>query len=253
MYLFDLTGRHAIVTGGSRGLGFAMAEGLCEAGAEVLVIGSGENAKKAEEKLTQKGFHCKSLALDLSDRSAREEGFKKAVEMLGGTLDILVNNAGANYREDSENYPIDEWDKLIELNLTAVFEFSQLAAKQFMAQGTKGKIINTASLTSYFGGYRIPAYAASKGGVAQLTKAFANEWTGKDINVNAIAPGYMNTDMNTALVNDPGRNQEILSRIPAHRWGVPDDVKGVCIFLASDAADYVSGAVIPVDGGYLGK
>ena len=142
---------------------------------------------------------------------------------------------------------------MLEVNLTAAFDLCQMAGQQFIRQNSKGKIINIASMLSFFGGYTVPAYAASKGGVAQLTKALSNEWTGKGINVNAIAPGYMATEMNTALLNDEGRKTEILGRIPAHRWGTPDDMKGLCIFLASDASDYIAGAVIPCDGGELCK
>ena len=142
---------------------------------------------------------------------------------------------------------------MLEVNLTATFQLCQLAGRQFIRQNSRGKIVNIASMLSFFGGFTVPAYAASKGGVAQLTKALANEWTGKGINVNAIAPGYMATEMNTALINDQGRNTEILARIPAHRWGTPEDMKGLCIFLSSDASDYMAGAVIPCDGGYLAK
>ena len=175
------------------------------------------------------------------------------MELLGGHLDILVNGAGIQRRHFCEEFPIEDWDAVLEVNLTATFDLCQMAGQQFIRQNSKGKIINIASMLSFFGGYTVPAYAASKGGVAQLTKALSNEWTGKGINVNAIAPGYMATEMNTALLNDEGRNTEILGRIPAHRWGTPDDMKGLCIFLASDASDYIAGAVIPCDGGYLCK
>ena len=209
MKLFDLTGRKAIVTGATRGLGRGMAEGLMEAGCEVVAVGSSESALKVAREFQDKGFNCHGIAIDLADRAKREAGFAQAVELLAG--------------------------------------------RQFIQQGSKGKIVNIASMLSFFGGFTVPAYAASKGGVAQLTKALSNEWSGKGINVNAIAPGYMATEMNTALINDEGRNTEILSRIPAHRWGTPEDMKGLCIFLASDASDYIDGAVIPCDGGYLAK
>jgi 2-deoxy-D-gluconate 3-dehydrogenase len=174
------------------------------------------------------------------------------VSKLGGRLDIIVNSAGIQRRSKSEEFPIEYWDDVIEINLTSVFMLCQLAGRTMLAQG-KGKIINVASMLSYFGGYTVPAYAASKGGVAQLTKAMANEWAGKGVNVNAVAPGYMDTTMNTALVNDPVRNEQILARIPAGRWGTPDDMKGVVIFLASDYSDYINGAIIPVDGGFLSR
>lgn len=253
MKLFDLTGRKAIVTGATRGLGRGMAEGLMEAGCEVVVVGSGENAVKVAKEFSDKGFSCHGIAIDLSDRSKRREGFADAVKQLGGHLDILVNAAGIQRRHFCEEFPIEDWDDVIEVNLTATFDLCQMAGQQFIAQKSKGKIVNIASMLSFFGGFTVPAYAASKGAVAQLTKALSNEWTGKGINVNAIAPGYMATEMNTALINDEGRNTEILSRIPAHRWGTPEDMKGLCIFLASDAADYMAGAVIPCDGGYLCK
>ncbi len=253
MKLFDLTGRKAIVTGATRGLGRGMAEGLMESGCEVVVIGSGESALKVAQECRDKGFTCHGLAVDLSDRNARGEGFAKAVALLGGQLDILVNAAGIQRRHFCEEFPIEDWDDVLEVNLTATFELCQMAGRQFIDQKSKGKIVNIASMLSFFGGYTVPAYAASKGGVAQLTKALANEWTGKGINVNAIAPGYMATEMNTALIHDTGRNTEILARIPAHRWGTPDDMKGLCIFLCADASDYMAGAVIPCDGGYLCK
>lgn len=253
MKLFDLTGRKAIVTGATRGLGRGMAEGLMESGCEVVVVGSGEGALEVAQAYREKGFACHGLAVDLSQRDTRREGFAKAVALLGGHLDILVNAAGIQRRHFCEAFPIEDWDDVLEINLTATFDLCQMAGRQFIDQQSKGKIVNVASMLSFFGGYTVPAYAASKGGVAQLTKALANEWTGKGINVNAIAPGYMATEMNTALINDSGRNTEILARIPAHRWGTPDDMKGLCIFLCADASDYMAGAVIPCDGGYLCK
>ena len=253
MNLFDLTGRKAIVTGGTRGLGYGMAEGLMEAGAEVVIVGSSEKAKNVAAEFAAKGFSCKGIKIDLGNREEVKSGFAAAVELLDGHLDILVNCAGVQRRHFCTEFPLDDWDDVIEVNLTSTFEMCQLAANQFIAQKSKGKIINVASMLSYFGGWTVPAYAASKGGVAQLTKALSNEWTEKGINVNAIAPGYMATDLNTALINDPGRNKDILARIPAHRWGTADDLKGLCIFLASDASDYMAGAYIPCDGGYLGK
>ncbi|MCD8249362.1 MAG: SDR family oxidoreductase [Lachnospiraceae bacterium] len=253
MKLFDLSGRAAIVTGGTRGLGYGMAEGLMEAGARVVIVGSGDKAAEIASQAVSKGLDCKAMKIDLANREEIPQGFAGAVELLGGHLDILVNSAGIQRRHPCTEFSLEDWDDVVELNLTATFEMCQLAARQMIAQKSKGKIINVASMTSYFGGWTIPAYAASKGGIAQLTKALANEWTEKGINVNAIAPGYMATEMNTALINDPERNRDILARIPAHRWGTPDDMKGLCIFLASDASDYIAGTIIPCDGGYLGK
>ncbi len=250
--LFDLTGKKAIVTGGTRGLGRGIAEGLMEAGASVTIFGTGESAKTVAEEFCKKGFDCRGIIADIGDRVACKEAYDEAVEAMGG-LDILVNCAGVQSRHPSEEFPFEDWDWVINVNLNATFELCQLAGNTFIAQG-HGKIINLASMLSFFGGFTVPAYAASKGGVAQLTKALSNEWSGKNIQVNAIAPGYMATDMNTALT-DPAnpRYKEITDRIPAHRWGTGDDMKGAAIFLASAASDYLNGAVIPVDGGYLVK
>ena len=176
-----------------------------------------------------------------------------AVELLGGGIDILLNNAGVQRRSHCEDFTLEDWDTVINVNLNAVFVLCQLAGRKMLEQGG-GKIINLASMLTFFGGFTVPAYAASKGAVAQLTKALCNEWASKGINVNAIAPGYMDTDMNTALTDPTNpRYKEITDRIPAHRWGTGDDMKGAAIFLASAASDYLNGAVIPVDGGYLVK
>ena len=252
MNLFDLTGKRAFVTGGGRGLGRGMAEGLAEAGAKVVILGSSGGVLKTAEELRAKGLDVIGVQGDLSDRAGIPALFEAVVEQLGGGIDILVNNAGVQRRSRCEDFALEDWDAVINVNLNAVFVLCQLAGSKMLAQGG-GKIINLASMLSYFGGFTVPAYAASKGGVAQLTKALSNEWAGKNIQVNAIAPGYMATEMNTALMEDPDRNQGILARIPAGRWGTPEDMKGLVIFLASRASDYMNGAVIPVDGGYLGK
>jgi len=252
MSMFDLSGKKCIVTGGGRGIGRAMAEAVHEYGAEVVLIGTSEAVDSAARELSDSGSSVKAVRADLGDREALQSAFREAVTLLGGTLDILVNNAGTISRAKSEDYPIDEWDRVLELNLTSVFSLCQLAGRIMLEKGS-GKIINVASLISFFGGFTIPAYAASKGGVAQLTKALSNEWAGRGVCVNAIAPGYIATDLNVALRNDPTRYQEVTSRIPAGRWGTPDDVKGITVFLASSASDYLSGAVIPVDGGYTGR
>lgn len=253
MNLFDLSNRKAIVTGSTRGLGHGIAEGLMEAGCEVVVVGTSNHVFDISQEFQEQGFKCHGLIMDLSDRNQRKQKMEEAIDLLGGHLDILVNCAGIQRRNPCEKFTMNDWDDVIEVNLTACFDLTQIAVNQFISQGGKGKIIELASMLSYFGGYTVPAYAASKGGVAQLTKAFSNEVAAKGINVNAIAPGYMDTEMNTALVNDPVRNNEILNRIPAKRWGKPEDLKGISIFLASDASDYVNGTIIPVDGGYLGK
>lgn len=250
--LFDLTGKKAIVTGGTRGLGYGMAEGLMEAGAAVVIFGTGEKAEVVASEFSGRGFTCYGIAVDLGDGEAREKAFYRGVELLGG-LDILVNAAGVQKRHPSQEFPLSEWEEVLAVNLTAPFALCQLAGREFLKKGY-GKIINIASMLSFFGGFTVPAYAASKGGVAQMTKALCNEWAGKGVNVNALAPGYMDTDMNTALT-DPSnpRFQSITERIPAGRWGKGGDMKGACVFLASRASDYVNGAVIPVDGGYLVK
>ena len=252
--MFDLTGKKAIITGAAQGLSLGMAEGLAEAGAEICLIDINPKVEEVAKELCQKGIKCHSVIGNLADDVGREEAFEKSVSLLGDHLDIIVNSAGVQKRHKSEEFPIEDWKFVLDVNLTAVFVLSQLAAKQFMKQETGGKIINLASMLSFFGGYTVPAYAASKGAVAQITKAFCNEWAEKGINVNAMAPGYMDTEMNVALT-DPSnpRYAEITNRIPAKRWGTPDDMKGTTVFLASSASDYLNGAIIPVDGGYLVK
>lgn len=252
MDLFDLTGQKAIVTGGTRGLGHGMAEGLMEAGASVVIFGTSYKAKEVAADFRKKGFWCEGIAVDLGNAEARESAFHEAVARLGG-LDILINAAGIQRRYPCELFPTEEWNQVLEINLTAPFVLCQMAAKEFLKKETpRGKIINIASMLSFFGGMTVPAYAASKGGVVQFTKAMCNELASKGININAIAPGYMDTAMNTALT-DPSnpRYQTITDRIPAKRWGTAEDMKGTAIFLASHASDYLNGAVIPVDGGYL--
>lgn len=249
--MFDLTGKKAIVTGAAQGLSIGMAEGLMEAGAEVTIFDLSGRTEEVAAEFCKRGFKCHGVRVNLSDVTAREEAFRKAVELMGG-LDILVNGAGVQRRYPCEDFPIEEWNFVLDVNLTTVFALCQLAGRHFLKNGG-GKIVNIASMLSYFGGYTVPAYAASKGGVAQLTKAFANEWACKNITINALAPGYMATDMNTRLLEDEGRNAEISARIPAHRWGLPADMKGPVVFLASPASDYLNGAIIPVDGGYLNR
>jgi 2-dehydro-3-deoxy-D-gluconate 5-dehydrogenase len=252
MNLFDLTGRKAMVTGGGGDLGGGVVEAYAESGAQVVILDASDRAKDVAAKLSARGLKVGAVKADLSTRVNLEKAFTEALSMLGGKVDILVNAAGIQRRHKSEEFPIEDWDAVINVNLTVTFSMCQLAAREMIKSG-HGKIINFASMLSFFGGYTVPAYAASKGGVAQLTKAFANEWAGKGLNVNAIAPGYMDTQMNVKLVNDPGRNSEILARIPAGRWGTPDDLKGITIFLATEASNYLDGAVIPVDGGYLSR
>jgi 2-deoxy-D-gluconate 3-dehydrogenase len=250
MNLFDLTGKKALVTGGSRGLGRALATAMLEAGAETAIVGTSASVFSAAEGLSQAtGRTASGIQADLSEREQLQRAFDEGVEKLGG-LDILIVNHGINRRAPAENFTIEDWDKILEVNLTSMFLLDQLAGRYMLAKG-QGKIINIASLLSFIGGVHIPAYAAAKGGVAQLTKALANEWAGRGVNVNAITPGYFETDLTEALRNDPQRNKMISERIPAKRWGRPEDLKGAAIFLASDASNYINGAIIPVDGGWL--
>ena len=252
MNLFDIKGKKAIVTGGTRGLGRGMAEGLLEAGCEVVIVGSSDTVFQVADDFKSKGYTCSGVKADLGQRDQVYTCFNSCMEILGD-LDILVNAHGIQRRHAPEEFPVSDWDDVLSVNLSSVFLLCQEAGKVMLPKGY-GKIINVASMISFFGGQTIPAYAAAKGGVAQLTKALSNDWAGRGINVNAIAPGYMDTDMNAALL-DPSnpRYQQITDRIPAHRWGTPEDMKGACIFLASHASDYLGGAVIPVDGGYLVK
>ena len=252
MNIFDLAGKKAIVTGAGSGLGKGMAEGLVMAGAEVALIDITDSICSVAQVLGKNNDRVFAVKGDLGDRSNLKNTFCEAVDKLGGTVDILVNSAGVQRRNKCEDFSIEDWDTVIEINLTSVFELCQLAGKM-MLERNSGKIINIASLLSFFGGQNVPAYSASKGGVAQLTKALSNEWAQRGINVNAIAPGYMDTSLNTELINDASRNEQILARIPAGRWGTPNDLKGVTIFLASEASNYIHGAIIPVDGGYLAK
>jgi Dehydrogenases with different specificities (related to short-chain alcohol dehydrogenases) len=250
--LFNIKGKKAIVTGGTRGLGHGMAEALLEAGCEVAIIGSSDGVHKTADDFKKRGFSAHSVRADLANRAEVIDSFDKCVTALGGDLDILATAAGVQYRTLAEDFPIDEWDRVINVNLNAVFIQCQRAAR-IMLKKKYGKIINISSMVAHFGGQTVPAYSASKGGVTQLTRELSNDWIGRGINVNAIAPGYMHTDMCDALVKDETRGRQILERIPAGRWGTPADMKGVTIFLASHASDYLGGAIIPVDGGYLVK
>ncbi|MFA6506432.1 MAG: SDR family oxidoreductase [Treponemataceae bacterium] len=250
--LFDITGKKAIVTGGTRGLGHGMAEALLEAGCEVSIIGSSDQVYKTVEDFNAKGFRSHAVQADLRNREEVRSSFEAALSPLGGDLDILVTAAGIQRRHSAEDFPIEEWDEVLNINLHAVFIQCQLAGRLMLKKGY-GKIINVASMACFFGGQTIPAYSAAKGGVMQLTKELSNDWVGRGVRVNSIAPGYMATEMNTALLANETRLKQISDRIPAGRWGTEADMKGVTIFLASAASDYVTGAIIPIDGGYLVK
>lgn len=249
--LFDLTNKKAIVTGGASGLGRAMAEALYDSNAEVCIIDVSDKLEKVAGEISKNGRKVHTVKANLANREEVKSGFAKALETLGG-IDILVNSAGTQKRHKSEDFPIEDWDTVIELNLTTVFSMCQLAGREMIKQG-HGKIINIASMLTFMGGFTVPAYAASKGGVAQLTKTLTNEWGPKGVNINAIAPGWMDTPLTEALVGNPEREPAILARTPAGRWGKPEDLKGTVIFLASKASDFLNGVVIPVDGGYLAK
>jgi 2-deoxy-D-gluconate 3-dehydrogenase len=248
---FRLDGKNALVTGSDKGLGAATAIALAEAGANVAF----HSRRDAPEKLmTQaRGLGRKAVfhAADLSDPAACAGLIDATLNSLG-SIDILVNNAGTIRRSPAAEYAATDWDHVIAVNLTSVFRLCQLAGKHMLEQGS-GKIVNIASLLSFQGGILVPAYAAAKGGLAQLTKALANEWAAKNINVNAVAPGYMTTDNTTALRNDPLRSRQILERIPAGRWGDPVDVAGAVVFLCSPASKYMNGHVLAVDGGWLAR
>lgn len=253
MDLFDIQGKKALVTGGTRGLGYGMAEGLMEAGCEVAIVGTSDKVFQVAEDFRARGFLCHGVKADFSRQEDVLRGFQECVEKLGGELDILVNAHGVQRRHSAEDFPMEDWNLVINVNLNSIFMLCQEAGKLMLKKGS-GKIINVASMNAFFGGQTIPAYAAAKGGVAQLTKELSNDWMSRGINVNALAPGYMATDMNEALLDPENpRYQQITQRIPAGRWGNGGDMKGPCIFLASHASDYLGGAIIPVDGGYLVK
>lgn len=249
---FDLTGKKAIVVGGAGDLGKAMVEAISQAGAQTVVIDLDDRLFKICEEFNNNGLKVNPIKADVSKISDIKDSYTKALSLLGGTVDILVNSAGIQRRYPSEDFPEEEWSKVIAINLDATFYYCKYAGKT-MIQNGGGKIINIASLMSFLGGITIPAYAASKGGVGQLTKALSNDWAAKGICVNAIAPGYMDTQLNTALINDKKRTDEVFMRVPMKRWGTGEDLKGLTVFLASAASDYVTGTVIPVDGGYLGR
>ncbi len=249
---FQLKGKNALVTGSSRGLGAAIALALAQAGANVGCHGRSDDGKAISEQIRQLGKQSFYLAGDMASPEFHTDLIGNTVEEFG-SIDILVNNAGTIRRAPAAEYPMNHWDEVIAVNLTSVFRLSQLAGQDMLKRGAKGKILNIASILSFQGGITVPAYAAAKAGVAQLTKALANEWASKGINVNAIAPGYMATDNTTALRQDPQRSRQIMERIPAGRWGEPSDLAGATVFLCSSASDYVHGHVLAVDGGWLAR
>jgi 2-deoxy-D-gluconate 3-dehydrogenase len=249
--LFRLDGQVALVTGGDKGLGQAMAVALAQAGADLAIVsrsGQGQATQAAVEAL---GRRCSSLTADLSQVEAALESVARTVDQLG-RIDILVNNAGIIRRADAQDTQLSDFTAVLDVNLLGVWTLAQAAGQHMLAQG-RGKIINIASLLAFQGGIRVPAYAAAKHAVAGLTKALANEWAGRGVNVNAIAPGYMATENTQALRDDPQRSRQIMERIPAGRWGTPADLGGAVVFLASPASDYVHGHVLVVDGGWMAR
>lgn len=248
---FTLSGKTAIVTGCSTGLGQGISLGMAEAGARVVGVDY-VDAPETAAMINELGGEFLEIKANLLTIDPIQGIVNQAVEIFG-SVDILVNNAGIIRREDSINYTEKDWDDVMNINIKTVFFFCQAAAKQFLKQGSGGKIINIASMLSFQGGIRVPSYTASKSGVMGLTKQLACEWAKDNINVNAIAPGYMNTNNTEQLRKDPKRSAEILARIPADRWGLPADVAGPAVFLASSASDYVNGYTLAVDGGWLAR
>ncbi|GAA0881164.1 2-dehydro-3-deoxy-D-gluconate 5-dehydrogenase KduD [Algoriphagus jejuensis] len=250
---FSLKGKVALVTGCKRGIGKAMAIGLAEAGADIIGVSATleESGSAVEKEVKALGREFKGYACDFADRKALY-AFISQVKADFPQIDILVNNAGTILRAPAAEHPDEMWDKVIEVNQNAQFILTREIGKEMVSRGY-GKIVFTASLLTFQGGITVPGYAASKGAIGQMTMAFANEWAGKGVNVNAIAPGYIDTDNTEALRNDPARAASILARIPAGRWGQPKDFAGPTVFLCSDAASYMSGSIMLVDGGWMGR
>jgi 2-deoxy-D-gluconate 3-dehydrogenase len=246
---FNLQGKRALVVGGAGAIGLAISEGLLESGARVVIA---DNRKDLSERINlfrQQGYKCEGFNADITKQTDIIKSISSSKRYLEGSIEILVNAAGIQRRSPSETFSEFDWDEVISVNLKSVFLYSQIVAID-MLKNKSGKIINIASIMSIFGGKNIPAYAASKGGVAQLTKSMSNDWASKGICVNAIAPGYIETPLNEKLLADTVRSAEILSRTPVGRWGKPSDLKGIALLLASNNSDFITGAVIPVDGGY---
>jgi 2-deoxy-D-gluconate 3-dehydrogenase len=248
---FDLTGRVALVTGARSGIGQALAVGLARAGADIIAV-SRRAMDDTVREVEALGRRCHAIHADVGALDDGDALMAQAVAA-AGRLDILVNNAGTTHRQAAIDCPAEAFDRVLDTNLRAAFVLAQAAARRFRAQGGGGRIINIASMLSFQGGVNVAAYAASKSGLAGLTRALANEWAPLGIAVNAIAPGYIATDLTQAIQDDPARNPAILARIPAGRWGRPADLAGLAVFLASDAAAYCHGGIYPVDGGWLGR
>ncbi|GLB32286.1 2-deoxy-D-gluconate 3-dehydrogenase [Lacrimispora amygdalina] len=249
---FDVTGKHCIVTGGAQGLSRGMAEGLLEAGCKVVLIDvQEEKLKQVVKEYQDKGYEAYGVAGNLADREDINRIFDESMDLLEGKLDVLIPAAGIQRRHLPEEFPMEEWDLVVDINLNHVFIMIQKALKVMLAQSTGGKIITIGSMVTWFGGTTVPAYTATKGAVSQLTKSLAVDCAGRGININCICPGYMDTEMCANMTQS--RKDECTVRIPAGRWGTPEDLKGPVLFLASSASDYLNGTAIPVDGGYLVK
>jgi len=248
---FSLEGLNALVTGASRGIGAAIAGALAAAGADVACHGNSKAPEETCDRIRQLGRRSLALRGDMADAATPDALVDAAVHGLG-SVDLLINNAGTILRAPSADTADQDWDLVVGINLTSTFRMCRAAGRHMLPRG-RGKIVNVASLLSFQGGLTVPAYAASKGGVAQLTKALANEWAGKGINVNGIAPGYIRTDNTAQLQQDATRSRQILERIPAGRWGEPEDLGGAAVFLCARASDFVHGHILVVDGGWLGR
>jgi 2-deoxy-D-gluconate 3-dehydrogenase len=249
---FDLTGKTALVTGCNKGIGKGMALGLAEAGASIIGVSSSlQPGSETEREINELGKSFKPYQADMSNRESLYAFIEKVLAE-NPQIDILINNAGTIMRAPAAEHPDDYWDKVLAINLDAPFILAREIGKHMIARGS-GRIIFTCSLLTFQGGINVPGYAASKGALGSLVKALANEWAGRGVNVNGIAPGYISTDNTEALRNDPDRSNAILSRIPANRWGQPQDFKGPAVFLSSEAGSYVHGTILTVDGGWMGR
>ncbi|WP_062208373.1 SDR family oxidoreductase [Demequina oxidasica] len=247
---FDLTGRTALITGGGRGLGAGITRAMLDAGADVIVYGRRDLPQDLVDYASERSRRLDFYSVDIGDSDALAS--VSATVLAEHQVDILVNNAGTQERHPAVEFPLESFDRVMDVNLRSVFQLCQIFGAPMLKRG-HGSIVNLASLLSFQGGLTVPAYAASKGAVAQLTKALCNEWSGKGVNVNAVAPGYMATEMNTALLADPVRLEQLSVRIPAGRWGEPEDIGNVVVFLASPASAYIHGQVLAVDGGWLAR
>ena len=248
----NLQGKKAIVTGGAQGLGLALVQGLCKQGVEVCIIDYSDTATTTAQNLQEKGYKISTVQADLSQLDKIPNAFNTALQQLNGELDILVNNAGVHKPMPATDLPIADFQKIIDVNVTAIFELSRLAYAE-MLKKRKGKIINIASVLAVQGGYNASAYSASKGAVVQLTKSLSNEWAKDGVNVNAIAPGYYKTALNQFILDDEVRYRSLVERIPAGRFGEPEELAGALLFLCSEHSNYVNGTLLPVDGGFLGR